>query len=447
MPQDLVGEWKASGWRVAEVDGHDVRALYSAVKKALDDEKTPTCIVAKTVMSKGVPFIENDHNYHGKALTPDELDRALKELGVENNIEELRAKREAAVGQAKCCAVPEGPARLDVNPGIPREYGPDDKIDGRGAWGKALADIAEANPELPMAVFDCDLLGSVKTGDFKKLRPDAFFQAGIQEHHTAACAGACSVDAVLTWWADFGVFATDETYNQHRLSDINCTQLKVVATHCGLDVGEDGKTHQCIDYVGVFANLFGYKVFVPADGNQADRCVRFMATEPGNAFMAVGRSKLPVVLDQTGKPAFGGEWKLEYGRATKLRAGGKAAAAVLVMGQPTGLAVRAADDLKAEDVEVDVWNVCTPLAIDREAVKAAAATGAIVTVEDHHVGTGLAAQVSRVMAEEGLATASFRALGVGGYACSGSVPSLYATAGIDAKGIAEAVKGVLAQRK
>ena len=447
MPQNLVEEWKASGWHVAEVDGHDLKALYAAVKKALADEKTPTCIVAKTVMSKGIPFIEDDFNYHGKALTPDELDKALKELGVENDMEELRAKRDAAVEQARCCAVPEGPARLDVNPGTPREYGPDDKIDGRGAWGKALADIAEANPDLAVAVFDCDLLGSVKTGEFKKLRPDSFFQAGIQEHHTAVCAGACSVDAVLTWWADFGVFATDETYNQHRLSDINRSQLKVVATHCGLDVGEDGKTHQCIDYVGVFANLFGYKVLVPADGNQADRCVRFMATEPGNAFMAVGRSKLPVILDEAGYPAFGGEWKLDYGKATKLRAGGKAAAAVIVMGQPTGLAVQAADDLKAEGVEVDVWNVCTPLAVDPEAVKAAAATGAIVTVEDHHVRTGLAAQVSRVMAEEGLATASFRALGVGGYSCSGSAPLLYANAGIDAKGIAGAVKEGLAAKK
>ena len=74
---------------------------------------------------------------------------------------------------------------------------------------------------------------------------------------------------MLTWWADFGVFGVCETYNQHRLNDINEAQLKTVCTHCGLDVGEDGKTHQCIDYVGTFANFFGYKVLTPSDANSS----------------------------------------------------------------------------------------------------------------------------------------------------------------------------------
>ena len=111
------------------------------------------------------------------------------------------------------------------------------------------------------------------------------------------------------------------------------------------------------------------------------------------------------------------------------------------MGQPTGLAVQAADDLKAEGVEVDVWNVCTPLAVDPEAVKAAAATGAIVTVEDHHVRTGLGAQVARIIAEERLA-ARFKALGVTDFACSGTPEELYAEMGIDAAGIARAVREI-----
>jgi transketolase len=297
-----------------------------------------------------------------------------------------------------------------------------------------------------MAVFDCDLVGSVRTQDFAGARPEGFFQCGIQEHHTAACAGACSKDAVLTWWADFGVFGVDETYNIHRLSDINHTQLKLVCTHCGLDVGEDGKTHQCIDYVGVFANLFGYRVIVPADANQTDRAVRFMAREPGSFVLAVGRSKLPVILDEKGAPAFAGGYEFRYGAMDLLRRGAKEnRAALIAMGQVAGEALKAAESLEEEGIPVSVWSVATPLEIDRRALRKAAASGAVVTVEDHHVRTGLGAQVARALAEEGLAV-SFRALGVTGFACSGSVPSLYAQTGIDASGIAEAVKEAASAR-
>ena len=88
---------------------------------------------------------------------------------------------------------------------------------------------------------------------------------------------------MLTFWADFGVFGIDEVYNQQRLNDINGADLKLALTHCGLDVGEDGKTHQCLDYVGAFRDFFGWKVIVPADPNQTDRAVRAAAAMPGLA--------------------------------------------------------------------------------------------------------------------------------------------------------------------
>ena len=109
---------------------------------------------------------------------------------------------------------------------------------------------------------------STKTTAFARQFPDYFFQGGIQEHNTATIAGAVSTVNLLSFFADFGVFGIDETYNQHRLNDINGTNLKLICTHVGLDVGEDGNTHQCIDYVGVIRNLFGYKVIIPADPNQ-----------------------------------------------------------------------------------------------------------------------------------------------------------------------------------
>jgi len=442
MPVDIAAEYAADGWAVEDVDGHDLGALYAAVKRSIENPDVPCVIIARTVMGKGVSFMENLHKYHGAPLKDDALATALAELGLENDVERLRAIRAAGHEKAASCALPPAPPVLKVNAGAPRDYGTDANYDGRGAFGDALADLAEANPGLPMAVFDCDLASSVRTGKFAEARPEGFIQSGIQEHHTAACAGAVSTDPVLTWWADFGVFGVCETYNQHRLNDINEAQLKTVCTHCGLDVGEDGKTHQCIDYVGAFANMFGYKVLTPADANQADRAVRFMAAEPGSCFLATGRRKLPVITMPDGAPAFGGDYRFEYGKIDLVRGRmDSGRAAVLAMGQTAVEAVKAADALAAEGLAVQVWVVSSPLAIDRAAVRAAAATGAIVTVEDHNVRTGLAAQVARSFAEEGLSVA-FKALGVTGFACSGEPADLYAQMGIDSEGIAVAVREV-----
>ena len=103
----------------------------------------------------------------------------------------------------------------------------------------------------PVCVLDCDLASSVKSSDFAKAFPDHFFQGGVQEHNTATVAGALSTMGIVSFFADFGAFGMDETYNQQRLNDINKTNLKLVLTHLGLDVGQDGKTHQCIDYIGL----------------------------------------------------------------------------------------------------------------------------------------------------------------------------------------------------
>ncbi|MEM2931011.1 MAG: transketolase C-terminal domain-containing protein, partial [Thermoproteota archaeon] len=194
--------------------------------------------------------------------------------------------------------------------------------------------------------------------------PSNFFQVGVQEHTTATIAGAASIQGVVSFFVDFGVFGVDETYNQHRLNDINRTSLKVVVTHCGLNVGEDGKTHHCIDYVGVFRNLYGFRVIVPADANQTDRATRFIASTPGNFLLAVGRSKLPIITDEAGKEVFGENYVFKYGRAEVLRSGRDAA--IFTMGSIAHKAVSAWERLRDKGVNVMVVNVSCPLEVDEK---------------------------------------------------------------------------------
>lgn len=438
MPQNIEANWASDGWHTMVVDGHDFEALYEAVRAGLAKGE-PTVIIAKTVMGKGVSFMENEAHYHGAALTEEQCHAALKELGVKDDLDELKARRAQPQKMLMDKYQPKvNPVRVNV--GTPRTYTAQDGLDNRSAWGNAIADVAKANEgdatATPIVVLDCDLKPSVKTGGFEKVAPGRFFQCGIQEHNTATMAGAMSACGLQVFFADFGVFGVDETYNQHRLSVLNHVAPKIVCTHCGLDVGEDGKTHQCVDYVGVFRNLLGVEVIVPADPNQTDRAVRYAVQSTKMTLIAMGRSKAPVVCREDGTPFYGEGYEFVYGKADVLREGDDAA--IVVMGALCVNALQAHEILKQRGIRARVVHVATPLALDEEALRRAASTGRIVTVEDHVVTSGLGMSVAEFLALHGL-SCRMRKLGVTRYASSGTPKELFAEYGLDAAGIARAV--------
>ena len=313
-------------------------------------------------------------------------------------------------------------------------------MDNRSAFGNALVDLARVNLQqggfLPIVVFDCDLASSTKTNAFAKQFPGHFFQGGIQEHHTATLSGAISTLGFLSFFADFGVFGVDETYNQHRLNDINATNLKLICTHNGLDVGEDGKTHQCIDYIGLMRNLFGYRVIIPADPNQTDRIIRYVAKTEGNFLVAMGRSPVPVILAEDGKPFFANPYQFQYGKADLIRNGKDGA--IVTTGGMVYRAVEAWRKLKERGIEVQVLNLSCLSDLDVEAILRAARTGRVITYEDHHVQTGLGCLVANVIAEQGLSV-RFRKMGITRYGSSGKPEDLYRMQGLDVDSLVQAV--------
>jgi transketolase len=327
-----------------------------------------------------------------------------------------------------------------IQTGNPRNYEKDQKLDNRSAFGNALLDIAKANVRddspLPVAVFDCDLASSVKTAGFAKQFPDHFFQGGIQEHNTATIAGATSALGLVSFFADFGVFGVDETYNQHRLNDINDTNLKLICTHTGLDVGEDGKTHQCIDYVGVMQNLFGYKIIIPADPNQTDHVIRYLTKTYGNFLVTMGRSPIPILLSEGGTPFFGPPYEFRYGQADLVRNGKDAA--IITTGGMVYRAIQAYQELKEKGVWVQVINISCLSELDREAILKAAKTGVIITYEDHHIQTGLGGLIANFLADQGLGI-HFRKLGATHYGSSGKPEELYRMQGLDVGSLVQAV--------
>ena len=432
MPVDLEAEFLASGWEVRTADGHDLPSLYKALRPG--DQKKPRLVLARTVMGRGVSFMENKADFHGRALKPDELEKALAELGAENRMDALRTERRSFLANRTVHYAETPSCHTVADTGKPVTYSGEYNGDNRSAWGRALLEIAEANPKDIPIVFDCDLAGSVKTAEFAKKYPANFFQTGIMEHHAAAMAGGASLTEKLVFWSDFGVFAADETFNQHRLNDINRTNLKVIATHCGLDVGPDGKTHHCIKYAGLMRALPNCSTIVPADPNQTDRAVRYAASHPGNFFIAMGRSKLPVITRDNGEPVFGGEYSFSFGEVEHLRYG--TGIAVLALGPMCSKALELAEILGAGGISCDVRCVSCPNDLPGELVEELSQFEYVLTYEDHDVETGLGASLALLFSDRGGMPPLLR-YGVKEYGKSGEAEDLYTIQGLQPEQIAE----------
>jgi len=438
MPCGVAENWQSDCWDVIETDGHDHAQLYAAFRSATLSDR-PVCIIANTVIGKGVSFMEGRHIYHGKSLSVKEYEKAMAELGLSPQLDRYREKRQAQWHFSRR-SFPFSPVCIK---GEPIVYGKAEKVDNRTAYGKALADLGRLNKdrtEYPFVVFDCDLATSVKTDLFEKEFPERFFQCGVQEHHAATVAGAISTDDVISFFSDFGVFGVDETYNQARLNDQNHANLRLVCTHLGLDVGEDGKTHQCIDYLGLLRNCFHFKAIIPADANQTDRVIRAIADQPGNFFVGMGRSKTPMVLREDGEVFYDAAYQFRYGKADILRKGTHGY--FITMGCMVFRALEAHALLKEKGVSMGVINMSCPLVIDEEALSEAVATGLIVTCEDHHRDTGLGATVGLYLSERRY-SGRFIRKGVACYGSSGKPDYLFALQGLDPASLAEEVTRAL----
>jgi len=440
MPQQIRKNWEADGWRVLEIDAHDLNAVYQALYAATHYSSSPFMILAHSIMGRGVSFMENDESYHGAALSIDQARKALIELGCPDDLDDLFAKRKQGTPPYF-----QQPFRdhVRVEPGAPITYKPEDKLDNRSAWGKALVSVADANmgrPDFVMVVFDCDLSKSVKTDGFARKHPSNFFQFGITEHSTASTAGSLSAEKALSVWSDFGVFGIDETYNQARLNDINHTNLKLFCTHSGVNVGEDGKTHQCIDYFALLNSTFGWKVITPADPNQTDRIVRFVLATPGNFAVIMGRSVVPMITDESGRPYFGDGYVYRYGRMEMIRKGEDV---VLVSaGNILPVALQAWTALNGSGKRIALVSVSDWSDLHGEDISSLAAYPHVVTLEDHNVKNGLGASLAVQLIEHGYGGALAR-IGVTQYAASGKPDDLYKMLGLDAGSVAARISEIL----
>ena len=268
-----------------------------------------------------------------------------------------------------------------------------EKIATREAYGKALAALAEKYPDL--VCFDADLAGATMTKYFKAACPERFFDMGIAEADMVGVAAGMSLCGFKPFVNTFAMFAAGRAWEQVRNSVCYPRlNVKVVGSHGGLSVGEDGATHQCVEDFAIMRAIPGMMVLCPCDGNEMRLATEALLNYDGPAYMRLGRLAVETVTDEI--PGY----RFELGKGAVLRDGTDVT--IIATGMNVQMALKAAELLAAEGISARVIDMHTIKPLDVEAVTAAInEVGKIITVEDHNILNGLGSAVCEVAAEMG----------------------------------------------
>ncbi len=441
LPINLTKMFQASEWNVLEIDGHDPEAIWKSVSEA-EKAEAPTVIVAKTVMGQGIGLMQEDGDnlkptWHGQAPKPDAIDEELKDHSLSADEQKLLGefRIDRSYHPAKNRFRKDLDPMPEVNTGTPILYSADELTDCRSAYGKSLLDLAKNNENV--WAMTADLGGSVMTKFVTAELPAQFAEFGIAEQNMISVAGGSSFEGIVPFASTFGAFISSRAKDQARVNDINQANVKMVATHCGLSVGEDGPTHQAIDDMGSFLGMFHTMVMEPADPNHCDRMIRYVASHYGNFYVRMGRHKLPVLTREDGAILFDENYEYKYGKTEVLRTGEKVT--IVATGATV---IEALNAREASGIDAEIVIASSIKQFDDTLKSSIQKTGKVITVEDHNVKSGLGSAVALFLAQAGLQVDHFKSLGVEEYQLSGKPAELYDEAGIGQKAITEALKNI-----
>jgi len=304
----------------------------------------------------------------------------------------------------------------------------------REAYGKTLVELGKENPDI--VVLDADLSHSTMTHFFASQFPERFFNCGIAEQNLMGISAGLAASGKIPIASTFTVFAPGRCFDQMRVSIAQQhLNVKIVATHGGITVGEDGMSHQAIEDLSLACSLPGMTVIVPADAIETAQALRAAVAYNGPVYIRLCRPEVPIINDEN--------YRFAIGKATLMKQGTQAT--IIAIGLMVAPALEAADRLRLDGISCRVLNMSTLQPIDAQAiVHAAAETGGIVTVEEHLEHGGLGSIVAQVAAQTRPVPIEFVALK--GYAESGKPAELLEKYGLNAKNIERAVRSLLLRK-
>jgi transketolase len=413
------GRARAFGWHVIETDGHDVAAIDVAYTEAEGADR-PSLVVARTEKGHGVSFLANQEGWHGKALSEEEAERAITELGGPREIRISPHKPESGAPPPANGSPVELPAFVDA-------------IATRKAFGDALAALA-ARPDV--VVIDGEVANSTHTEDFQKVAPERFVEGYIAEQNMIGMAVGMQVLGKVAFAATFAAFFT-RAYDFIRMAAISRADLRLSGSHAGVSIGEDGPSQMGLEDLAMMRAVQGSTVLYPSDGNSTARLVAAMAELPGISYLRTTREKTPAL--------YGEDEEFPVGGSKTLRSSGEDRVAIVAAGITLHEALAAADTLAGEGISARVIDGYSIKPIDAAALRTALAeTGLLVTVEDHWIDGGLGDAVLAALSSDGELSGRVVKIGVTEMPGSGTPEELRDWAGISAERISDRVRALLA---
>jgi transketolase len=413
---------EAFGCEAVVIDGHDASAIDAALGRARSQAERPLVVIARTIKGKGFSEIENKEGWHGKTLPEDMAERAIREMG---GVRDLRVAVQA----------PE-PGEQQLAPGgsvtLPT-YSRDDKVATRKAYGDALKALG-VRPEV--VALDGEVSNSTHSEEFGKAYPERFFEMWIAEQQLVASAVGLSVRGYKPFASTFAAFFS-RAYDFIRMAAISQADIKLAGSHAGVEIGQDGPSQMALEDIASIRAITGSTVLYPSDPVSTARLVERMADTDGIVYMRTTRGAYPTLYEN------GDDFKVGGSRVLRSSAGDR----VTLVGAGVTLhnSLEAAAILEKEGIAARVIDLYSIKPLDvatlREAMEATG--GRLVVSEDHYPEGGIGGAVLEAMAEAGLqvrmAHCAVRQL-----PGSGKPAELMDAAGISARHIVDAARGLLA---
>ncbi len=411
----------AFGWRTEVIDGHDMDEIVEVLAAAGLGEQ-PLVILAKTLKGAGVSFTQDKDGWHGKPMNKEEEAKAIAEL---------QPKTQSGIG----VSIP-APSQLPApNNTAPSSYPPvnyklGDSVATREAYGTALVRIGEADPRI--VAMDGDTKNSTFAEKFFKKFPDRSTECFIAEQNLVGVATGFGARGKVPFASTFATFFT-RAYDQIRVAGISQANLKLVGSHVGVSIGEDGPSQMALEDLAMMRAVAGSIVLYPSDAVCAEKLLEVMAQKRGIFFLRTSRPKTPVIYNNDEAFPIGGAKVLRQAAGDKVT--------VVAAGVTLFEALKAADALKKEGIGITVVDAYSIKPLGKDVIKAAAqkTNNVVITVEDHYLEGGLGDAVAGELSLDGI---KVHKLGISELPRSGKADELLAKYGIDAAAIAKKVKAL-----
>lgn len=372
---------KAFGWNTVRVKGHNIEEIYKAYDEAMGSSDVPTMIIADTIKGKGVSFVEDIDGWHGKALSGEQKDMALTELGKVDKdlIGEL-------VLPANIEKEVSGSRSANKNKSDGSSYKIGDLESTREAYGKALINIYDDFPEI--VVLDAEVSNSTYAKIFGDNFPKRFFEMFIAEQNMVGAALGLSLRGKIPFISTFAAFFS-RAFDQIRMSQYSNTNIKFSGSHSGVSIGPDGASQMGLEDIAMFRTLIDCSVFYPCDAVSTEAIVRLSASFKGNSYIRTTRMSTPVI--------YGNKELFKIGGSKVLREDRSDIITVCAAGITLHEALKAYEELLKENIHIKIIDTYSIKPIDEKTIRdASLKSKALITVEDHFPEGGLGEAVCSI---------------------------------------------------